>query len=138
MTKQKKPMSKGKSFLVSFFANRKISTKISIGFGSVLAIMVTISALAFVEFGAVSRDFSAFSREVHNSGTVSDLDRQFLAFRRYVGDVSTDLNENIAAAEKARAIVRTRIKEALKDIQSPESKKDTGDCRAVRNLFSGF
>jgi len=135
MTKQKKPMSKGKSFLVSFFANRKISTKISIGFGSVLAIMVTISALAFVEFGAVSRDFSAFSREVHNSGTVSDLDRQFLAFRRYVGDVSTDLNENIAAAEKARAIVRTRIKEALKDIQSPESQKK---IQAIAVLFETY
>ena len=102
------------------FTDRKIATKIGIGFGGVLAIMAAISGVANFEFNKVERDFADYSQRVHIGSTVTDLDRQFLAFRRYIGEVSEDMEENFASAEKARGIVRERITLALKTIKNPE------------------
>ncbi|MGB8401640.1 HAMP domain-containing protein, partial [Bradyrhizobium sp.] len=108
------------SGLFGFFANRKISTKIAIGFGCTLALMTAISAISYVEFGRVEHDVSDYSRKVANSAVISDVDRQFLALRRYVGEVSDNMEENNAAAEKARKIVRERLDLALKSVNNPE------------------
>jgi hypothetical protein len=70
------------------FADQKIGAKIGIGFGVVLAIMVGISATAYFEFDTVARDVQIYSRTVNNTSNVTDIDRHFLALRRYIGEVS--------------------------------------------------
>jgi methyl-accepting chemotaxis protein len=107
-------------FFSALFADRKIATKITIGFAAILAIMFMISSTAYMEFENADRDFSDYERVVHNSNAVSQIDREFLAFRRYVGDTSTSLDENIAAAGKARATVREQIKAALAAMTNPD------------------
>jgi methyl-accepting chemotaxis protein len=82
--------------------------------------MAAISALSYFEFAKVGRDVANYSRIVNNSDTVNLIDREFLAFRRYIGEVSDNMEENFAAAEKARGIVRERLAQALKDIKNPE------------------
>ena len=106
--------------LFRIFTDRKIATKIFVGFGCALAIMTAISAIAYIEFGKVRYDFSEYSRKSANGGTVIDIDRQFLAFRRYIGEVSDNMEENFSSADKARGIVRERIASAVKDIKNPE------------------
>ena len=116
--------------LSRFFTDRKIAFKITFGFGCVLAIMAVISAISYFQFGTVERDFANYSRRVTNGGTVMEIDRQFLAFRRFIGEVSDNMEENFAAAEKARGIVRERIALALKNIKDPERLakiKDIGE-----------
>jgi hypothetical protein len=127
MMTESKAKAFGKNMFSGYFTDRKISTKIAIGFVTILAIMMLISGTSYFEFGTVAHDFSGYSRVVHNSGTVSEIDRQFLAFRRYVGDASTDLNENIAAANKVREIVREQIRDALASIKTPERLKKIKD-----------
>jgi CHASE3 domain sensor protein len=108
------------SSLFGFFTNRKISTKVMIGFGCVLAITAAISAISYQEFGKIDHDFSDFSRKVTNGALISDIDRQFLAFRRYIGEISDNMDENFAAAEEARKTVRERLDQALKSVKNPE------------------
>ena len=103
-----------------FFANRRISTKIAVGFACILATTGLISAIAYMEFGKIDRDFSDYSRKVTNGAVISDIDRQFLALRRYAGEISDNLEENFAAADKARKIVRDRLDQALKSVKDPE------------------
>ena len=102
------------------FSDRKIATKIAIGFGCVLTILATISSIAYLEFDKVERDFADYSRLVSIGSTVTDIDRQFLAFRRFIGEVSDNMEENFIAADKARGIVRERIALAMKNIKNPE------------------
>ena len=103
-----------------FFADQKIGVKIGLGFGVVLAIMVGISATAYLEFDTVERDVHAYSRIVNNTSNVTDIDRHFLAFRRYIGEVSNDMEENLKAAAKERDYVREHIAKALKETTHPE------------------
>ena len=119
MSKASSPASVGSSGLSGIFANRKISTKIAIGFACILIITGVISAISYVEFGKVDRNFSDLSRKATNSAVISDIDRQFLAFRRYAGEVSENMEENFAAADKTRKIVRERLDQALKGIKDP-------------------
>ncbi|WP_291865887.1 HAMP domain-containing methyl-accepting chemotaxis protein [Bradyrhizobium sp.] len=108
------------SGLFAFFTNRRINTKIAIGFGCTLLLMMAISVISYVEFGKVERDFSDYSHKVTNATLISDIDRQFLAFRRYAGEVSDNMEENIAAADKTRKTVRERIDQILKSVKNPE------------------
>ncbi|MDP1911539.1 MAG: HAMP domain-containing protein, partial [Hyphomicrobium sp.] len=120
MSKSSSSASVASSGLFGFFTNRKISTKIAIGFACILAIMGLISAISYVEFGKIDRDFSDYSRKVTNGAVISDIDRQFLAFRRFAGEVSENIEENFAAADKTRKIVRERLDLALKSIKDPQ------------------
>ena len=108
------------SGLFGVFTNRRISTKIGIGFGCILVITALISAISYVEFGKIDRDFSDYARKVTNGAVIGDIDRQFLALRRYAGEISDNLEENVAAADKTRKIVRDRIDQALKAVKDPE------------------
>ncbi len=108
------------SGLFGFFTNRRISTKIAIGFSCILIITGIISAISYVEFGKIDRDFSDYSRKVTNGALIGDIDRHFLALRRYAGEISDSLEENVAAADKTRKIVRERLDQALKSVKDPE------------------
>ncbi|MDP3690425.1 methyl-accepting chemotaxis protein [Bradyrhizobium sp.] len=119
MSKSSSSASVAPSGAFGFFTNRKISTKISIGFGCILVLTGLISAISYLEFGKIDRDFNDYSRKVTNGAVISDIDRQFLAFRRYAGEVSENIEENFAAADKTRKIVREKFDQALRGIKDP-------------------
>jgi methyl-accepting chemotaxis protein len=122
--------------VLNAFHNRKINAKIMIGFAIVLAITVVISALAYFEFGKVEHNFGDFSRKARIGTTVSDLDREFLAFRRYIGEVSDNMEENFTAAEKARGLVRERIATAQQIIIAPARQAKMKEIAAQFDLYS--
>ncbi|MFH1344155.1 MAG: methyl-accepting chemotaxis protein [Pseudomonadota bacterium] len=132
MSKSTSSASGAPTGLSGFFANRKISTKIAIGFASILAITGLISAISYLEFGKIDRDFTDYSRKVTNGAVIGDIDRQFVAFRRYAGEVSENIEENFAAADKTRKIVRERLDQALKGI------KDTERLAKVKHMSDQF
>jgi methyl-accepting chemotaxis protein len=106
-----------------YFADRKINTKISIGFACVLTITLIISAVAYINFEKIDHNFSDYSQRVNNAVTVSEIDREFVAFRRYIGEISDNMEENFKNAERTRDVVRKRVAEALKNIKNPERHK---------------
>jgi methyl-accepting chemotaxis protein len=103
------------------FSDRKIATKIAIGFSAVLAIVVTISVIAYLAFSKVNHEFHNYAEQVAGSNVVGDIDRHFLAMRRYVGDVADAMEQNIAAADKERKEISALIAQAQKYMSSADA-----------------
>ncbi len=111
----------GSPGLSRYFTDRKISTKIGIGFACVLAITATISGVAYQGFAKVSVGFDNYNQRVGVVAIARDADREFLAFRRYVREYAVSGDEaDVAAAEKGRVVVKGVIAKALAEIKNPE------------------
>jgi methyl-accepting chemotaxis protein len=112
---------RGGNPLSRLFSDRKIGTKIAIGFALVLAITVMISAMAYLNFGRVDTAFEAFQQRVAMVGIVRDIDREFVALRKEVREYALSGSEdNVASAEKVRASLSALIAKALAQIKNPE------------------
>src|SRR6266850_3207281 len=112
------------SGLFGIFTNRRISTKILIGFAIVLALTAVISAMSYLGFGKVSTGFDTFRQRVTVVGIARDVDREFVALRRYVREFSLSDDETlIEPAQKQRMMVTAKIGEGLSEIKNPERHK---------------
>ena len=130
MKSKAKTKATGRGSSSGLFANRKISTKISIGFGAILAIMALISGVAYFQFGAVSNHFEFYSRVVRNSAAIDEVDRQFLAFQRFVDAGSSSADRSAAMANRARTIIGDELKKAQEGVTDSNQLakiKDIGD-----------
>ena len=85
------------SGLFRFFTNRKINTKIMIGFAAVLVLTAVLSAMSYRGFVKVSEGFEAFNQRVKVVGIARDVDRGFVAFRRFVREFSISGDEGLIA-----------------------------------------
>jgi methyl-accepting chemotaxis protein len=111
------------SGLFGIFTNRRINTKIMIGFGAVLALTVVLSVASYRGFGKVSDGFGAFNQRVKVVSIVRDIDRDFVAFRRFVRELSLSGDENlIAEARKLQEVLAKSIKRGLGEIRNPERR----------------
>jgi len=103
------------------FTNRKINTKIMIGFAVVLALTATLALMSYRGFGQVYEGFETFKQRVTVVGIVRDVDREFVAFRRYVREIALSGDEAlIEPAQKQRAAVTAKIGQGLNEIKNPE------------------
>jgi methyl-accepting chemotaxis protein len=120
--------------IAGLFANRKIGTKIAAGFALVLAIKMGISAMAYVTFGSVDDSFQAFSQRVTVVGLARDIDREFLAYRRFVREYAVTGEEaDIIVAEKGRTVLSGIVSHALEQIKDPER---LGRTKALSDKFA--
>jgi methyl-accepting chemotaxis protein len=107
--------------MLSLFNNRRISTKISIGFACVLVVMAIISGKAYVDFGTVGKGFAAFQQRVSVVSIARDADRGFLAFRRFVREYAvTGEEKDVKDAMDRRKVLNSTIEQGLKTIKNPE------------------
>ena len=60
--------------LLSFFADRRLGTKIGAGFGLVLLILAATSSVAWFAFAGVSRAVANFASLASNSSFYRDID----------------------------------------------------------------
>src|SRR5712664_722533 len=125
------------SGLFGIFTNRRISTKILIGFVIVLALTAVISAMSYLGFGKVSTGFDTFRQRVTVVGIARDVDREFVALRRYVREFSLSGDETlIEPAQKQRMMVTAKIGEGLKEIKNPERHKKMEDVGGQFEKYS--
>lgn len=111
------------SGLFGFFTNRKINTKIMIGFAIVLALMAGLSVLSYRGFSKVSEGFGAFNQRVKVVSIVRDVDRAFVAFRRFVREFALSGEENlIAEARQRQQVLAKSVKQGLDEIKNPERR----------------
>jgi len=109
------------SGLFGFFTNRRINTKIMIGFAIVLALTAVLSAISYRGFGKVSEGFETFNQRVKMVGIAREVDRGFVAFRRFAREFSMSGDENlIAEARKRQQVLAASIKRGLDEIKNPE------------------
>ena len=118
------------SGLSGIFNNRKISIKIAIGFVAVLALTATLSAISYSGFGQVSTEFANFNQRVEVVGIARDVDREFVAFRRYVREYSLAGDDAIIeAAQKGRSALNAHIARGVSEIKNPERNKKMVDIK---------
>ncbi|MFL9828653.1 methyl-accepting chemotaxis protein, partial [Rhodoplanes sp. SY1] len=111
----------GRSGLMGIFADRKIGTKITFGFACVLGILALASGASYVAFQKAETGFDNYAQRVEVVRIVSDVDRDFLAFRRYVREYwMTGVEQNVQMAGERRKRLESTISEGLRIIQNPE------------------
>jgi len=107
--------------LTRIFVDRKIGTKIAIGFACTLAIMTCVSFTAYLGFGSVAANFETSRQRASVASIGRDADREFLALRRFVREyAATGEEADVAGAEKARATMNEVVARGLATIKSPE------------------
>jgi methyl-accepting chemotaxis protein len=105
----------------AFFTNRKINTKISVGFAVVLALTAILAATSYHSFGRVSEGFETFNQRVKVVGIARDVDRGFVAMRRFVREYSLSGDDKLVAEARSRQQVLAKsIKQGIDEIKNPE------------------
>jgi CHASE3 domain sensor protein len=123
--------------LAKLFVDRKINTKIAFGFGCVLLITAVISFMAYSAFGQVSAAFGTYAQRVMAVGIARSIDRDFLAFRRFVREFALTGDEaNIAPAEKERATLKEGIAKGLATFKNPERRAKMEDIARQFESYS--
>ncbi len=117
--------------LFGFFTNRRINTKIMIGFAAVLALTAILAAMSYRGFGKVSEGFESFNQRVKVVSMVRDVDRGFVAFRGGVREFALSGDESlIAEARKRQQALVTSIKKGLDEIKNPERRAKMTEINA--------
>ena len=119
------------------FNNLKVSMKIAIGFAAVLVIMIFISGAGYVGISHVGTDFEGYSQRVSVVDAVSDIDREFLAYRRLVREVEAnqDHARAVALVAEEEKRVNAAIEVGMQRIQNPERHAMVED---VKDKFAKY
>jgi methyl-accepting chemotaxis protein len=119
-----------------FFTDRKINTKISIGFACVLAITAVISTIAYFSLMRIATSLGQYSQLAAVASTARDIDRGFLALRRFAREFSLTGDEEMATnAQKARNALRDKVAHGFKIIVNPERR---AKLTQVSELFEAY
>ena len=123
--------------LASAFNNMKVSTKIASGFAVILSIMIAVGAYGYFGVAHVGQDFEGYAQRVGVVDAVSEIDREFLSYRRVVREVTSEKDAERAAklAEEEELRVKAAIERGIKEIpRSRASRQGRGDQGAVRGV----
>jgi len=124
------------SGLFDFFTNRKIGTKVAIGFILVQILMVVLAVMNYSSFEHVGQAFVALDQRVQVVGIVRDVDRGFTAFRRFVREYSLTGDEAlIAEAESRQNALLDSIAQGLKEILDPARQTK---MREISQTFDAY
>ena len=124
------------SGLFGIFTNRKINTKIMIGFAAVLVLTAVLSTMSYRGFGKVSEGFETYNQRVKVVGIAREVDRGFVAFRRFVREFALSGDENlIAEAKKRQDVLSKSIKQGLDEIKNPERHKKMAELSEQFELY---
>jgi methyl-accepting chemotaxis protein len=123
--------------LFGFFTNRRINTKIMIGFAAVLTLLAVLAVLSYRGFVKVAEGFGAFNQRVKVVGIVRDVDYGFIGYRRYVREFSVSGDENlIAEARKRQEVLTKSIKQGLDEIKNPERRAGMAEINEQFVLYA--
>ena len=125
----------------SFFANRKIGTKITIGFFAILMLLPLFVGTGTSSLREIGKTFSAFDNIMKVVATARAIDQQFTDLRRFVREYASSGNESlIAEADGRRQKVSASLALAKSIVRKPEriAKLDDIAVRfdAYSNIFS--
>ena len=119
--------------LTSLLVDRKISTKVALGFACVLVILGTVSCMAYFAFISSAERVLLYSQRVAVVDIARDIDRGFISLRRFVREYAfTGVAANIDEAKKEETSLRGLIQRGLTEIKNPERH------RRLENFSSVF
>ncbi|MDQ8697533.1 methyl-accepting chemotaxis protein [Hyphomicrobium sp. LHD-15] len=108
--------------LATIFNDMKVNTKIAAGFSAILAIMIGVGAYGYFGVAHVGDNFESYAQRVAVVDTVSEIDREFLTFRRLVRETATSQDPVAAAklAHEEEQRVTAAIEHGIREIHNPE------------------
>jgi methyl-accepting chemotaxis protein len=106
------------------FNDRKIATKIAIGFACILAIMAVISTTAYFAFEKVDGGFRTFARQTSNGDRAATVEQNFVFLRWQAREYGlTGEKAYLDGARKGLATLSESIQAAETAIANPERKQ---------------
>jgi methyl-accepting chemotaxis protein len=95
-------------------ASMSIKTKVTLGFGLVLAILLAVAATSYLQFLGAADSFRIYAQRVSVVSVSRDIDRNFLEMRRNVREFAlTGVAEDATAALASADLVRAAIAKGL-------------------------
>ncbi len=112
----------GRAFLA--FSRLKISVRIALGFACVLVIFSIVAGTSYVSVLDIEKNMEDYRQRVKVVGIARDVDRNFLAFRRFVREYGLLGGEsNIKEANKRLGLLQASLQDATENIKEPERHK---------------
>jgi methyl-accepting chemotaxis protein len=126
--------------LLRLFADRRINTKIAIGFGCVLVITAVISYMAYAAFANVTESFTGYAARVKGVAISRNIEREFLAYRRFAGEFAlTGEDSNVTEADQVKASLKDLIAQGQASLKNPARSAKMADiARNVELYEQGF
>jgi len=107
--------------LASLFSDRKIGTKVAIGFGCVLAILAVVSGMTWSAFRSSAEGLSTYTQRVTVVDIARDIDRSFVNLRRFAREFAlTGVQASADSVQKEAATLHALLQQGLAEIKSPE------------------
>ena len=95
-------------------ASMSIKTKVTLGFGLVLAILLAVAATSYLQFLGAANSFRTYAQRVSVVSVSRDIDRDFIEMRRNVREFAlTGVAEDATAALASADLVRAAIAKGL-------------------------
>jgi methyl-accepting chemotaxis protein/CHASE3 domain sensor protein len=119
------------------FNDRKISTKIMIGFACVLAITAAISVGAYTAFGKADAGLQTVVTSTSNSRKIGELERHAIVLRASMKEYG--LNSNPTARDEAKKAIASLVETSqslAQSIKHPGRKKQAEDMSVQFGEFS--
>ena len=137
MSNASSPTATASGGLFGFFTNRRINTKVMLGFAAVLTLLAVLAVLSYRGFVGVADGFAAFNQRVKVVGIVRDVDYGFVGYRRFVREFSVSGDENlIVEARKRQEVLAKSVKQGLDEIKNPERRAGMGEISEQFALYA--
>jgi methyl-accepting chemotaxis protein len=119
------------------FSDRKIGTKLMIGFACVLAITAAISISAYLSFDKVDRAFEQVSYSSKNAARVSELEQDITFLRGAAREFAQTGNPAILAEAKKRiAASRQAFQDLVASVRDPSRKQKMQEIAQQFDVYS--
>ncbi|HEX3996186.1 MAG TPA: HAMP domain-containing protein, partial [Acetobacteraceae bacterium] len=107
--------------LASLFTDRKIRTKVSLGFVCVLAILASVSGMAYIAFQSAAEGFTTYAQRVAVADIAQDTDTGFLNLRRTARNYALTSDEaNVTEMNRDEAKLHGVLVRGLNEIRNPD------------------
>jgi CHASE3 domain sensor protein len=118
----------------------RINTKIAAGFSVVLAIMIGVGTFGYFGIAHVGEDFESYAQRVAVVDAVSEIDREFLSYRRLVREVAANQDAESAAklAEEEEQRVKAAIDHGINEIHNPERHAKIEEIKAKFDEYAAL
>jgi methyl-accepting chemotaxis protein len=119
------------------FHDRKISSKIMLGFSAVLAIGIALSGFSYVSLDKIDTNFRSYSHKVLLVGMTRNVERDFLGLCRQIREFGLTGEERLLEeARKLRQIVAEGVDAAVKEIKNPGRHAKMVDAAEKYGLYA--
>jgi methyl-accepting chemotaxis protein len=125
--------------LTSAFDNLKVGVKIGLGSAVVILALMFVGFTGYRGISHVGEDFEGYAAQVTVKDDVSDIERNFLNYRRLAGEIATHDDVELAKmVQEAESSVKEAIERTSKQATAPEEKAKIEELAKQFQEYAGI